>query len=137
MRRPSWETRLALVLVSIAALVYGLKYLCLGQAEGTTVFIFNALGFLPINVLLVTLVLNRLMNIRAKREKLEKLNMVIGTFFSEVGLELLKRMAASDEEIQRIRDHLVVTADWQAAEFAAVHALLRHPGAKGPRRRWD
>ena len=30
MRRLSWENRLALVLVSISVLVYGLKYLILG-----------------------------------------------------------------------------------------------------------
>ena len=93
MRRLSWENRLALVLVSISVLVYGLKYLILGQAEGTYTYIFNALGFLPINVMLVTLILNRLMSVRAKRERLEKLNMVIGTFFSEVGVELLKQIA--------------------------------------------
>ena len=62
--------------------------------------------------MLVTLILNRLMSVRAKRERLEKLNMVIGTFFSEVGVELLKQMAASDEEIERIHTHLVVTANW-------------------------
>lgn len=128
MRSLSWETRLALVLVFISVLIYGLKYLILGQAEGTYVFILNALGFLPINVLLVTLVLNKLMNVRAKRDKLEKLNMVIGTFFSEVGLELLKRMAASDDEIQQIREHLVVNANWQDTDFSTVHSLLsEHP----------
>jgi hypothetical protein len=128
MRRLSWETRLAIVLVSISVLVYGFKYLVLGQIEGTYVYLLHALGFLPINVLLVTLVLNKLMNVRAKRDRLEKINMVIGTFFSEVGLELLKRMASRDEEIQRIRESLVVTANWQDADFAAVHNLLReHP----------
>jgi hypothetical protein len=54
--------------------------------------------------------------------------MVIGTFFSEVGLGLLKQIMPSTEDIQRIRKHLVVTSDWQETDFTAVHVLLReHP----------
>ena len=41
-------------------------------------------------MLLVTLILNQLLNVREKLSMLNKLNMVIGTFFSEVGTALLK-----------------------------------------------
>ncbi|MCK9307071.1 MAG: hypothetical protein M0P17_06030, partial [Methanoculleus sp.] len=76
----TWEVRLGIVLVAFAAAVYTAKYLLLGDPVNTYQYIFNALGFLPINVLLVTLILNQLLSVRAKRERLEKLNMVIGTF---------------------------------------------------------
>jgi hypothetical protein len=47
------------------------------------------LGFLPISVLLVTIIINQLLSQRARAAKLRKLNMVIGAFFSEVGTDLL------------------------------------------------
>jgi len=43
------------------------------------------LGFLPISVLLVTLILNRLLMQREKMERMKKLNIVVGTFFAELG----------------------------------------------------
>ena len=85
----TWEVRLGIILVASSVVIYVVKDLLLGDPQNTYQYIFNALGFLPINVLLVTLILNQLLSIRAKRERLEKMNMVIGAFFSEVGSGLL------------------------------------------------
>ena len=57
------------------------------------------MGFLPISVLLVTIILNQLMAQRAKAAKLAKLNMVIGAFFSEVGGRSLKTLSACDQHL--------------------------------------
>jgi len=47
------------------------------------------IGFLFLDVLLVILFIERILARREKRAIMKKLNMVIGTFFSEVGMELL------------------------------------------------
>jgi len=123
----SWEARLGIALVASAVLIYVIKFLVLGDPENSYYYVFNALGFLPINVLLVTLILNQLLSIRAKRERLEKLNMVIGTFFSTTGTELLTYLSDADPSLSEIREKLVVTNEWTADEFARVRAdLLRH-----------
>jgi len=46
-------------------------------------------AFVPIEVLLVTLIIHRLLSEREKRTRLEKLNMVIGAFFSEMGTDVI------------------------------------------------
>lgn len=122
----TWEVRLGIVLVASSVVIYGVKYLLLGDAENTYQYIFNALGFLPINVLLVTLILNQLLSVRAKRDRLEKLNMVIGTFFSEVGTELLTILSGRDQNLPEIRHDLVVTSAWTPERFAEVRGRLRH-----------
>ncbi len=122
----SWEVQLGITLVALSAAVYTVKYLVLGDPESTYNYIFNALGFLPINILLVTLILNQLLSIRAKRERLEKLNMVIGTFFSEVGTELLTFISDRDPELPRIRQELVVTDTWTPETFSKVRDHLRN-----------
>jgi hypothetical protein len=119
-----WETRLGIALVGISVIIYLTKYLILGDALNTYQYIFNAIGFLPINVLLVTVILNQLLSIRAKRERLEKLNMVIGTFFSEVGTGLLTYFSDHDPNLHRIRDELIVRGDWTDEEFSRVRARL-------------
>jgi hypothetical protein len=121
----TWEVRLGIVLVASSVAIYGVKYLLLGDVENTYQYIFNALGFLPINVLLVTLILNQLLSVRAKRERLDKLNMVIGTFFSEVGTGLLTYLSDRDPNISGIRQNLVVTDAWTPETFSAVRDRLR------------
>lgn len=124
MVRLNWEAKLGLFLVAVSVVVYAAKFYVLGNVENTYYYVFNALGFLPLNVLLVTLILNQLLTIRSKREKLEKMNMVIGTFFSEVGTTLLIRLSDRDPDLATVRKELIVGNDWSAADFARVRASL-------------
>ncbi|HII99456.1 MAG TPA: hypothetical protein HA272_09460, partial [Methanoregula sp.] len=98
----NWETKLAIVLVAMSLCIYACKFLVLKNPGDTANYIFNALGFLPINVLLVTVVLNKLLVMRSRSERMQKINMVIGTFFSEVGNDLIKTIAKGDPEIARL-----------------------------------
>jgi hypothetical protein len=64
------------------------------------------IAFVPIEVLLVTLIIERALSVREKRNMLEKMNMVIGVFYSEVGFELLRKTAFLDQEIKTIGQSL-------------------------------
>ncbi len=82
------------------------------------------MGFLPINVLLVTIVLNSLLTIRSRREKMQKLNMVIGTFFSEVGNHLLVVLSDNDPEADDLRKELLIRDDWDQVQFADISRVI-------------
>jgi len=120
----NWEAKLAVVLVAMSLCIYAFKLTVLKNPSDTANYIFNALGFLPINVLLVTIVLNKLLAVRSRRERMEKMNMVIGTFFSEVGNDLISRIARTDPAIDRIKSSLIVGNDWDAQAFAAVRKTV-------------
>src|SRR5574340_261318 len=81
------------------------------------------LGFglvaLSAEVLFVTLILHSFLERREREEMMHKLNMVIGAFFSEVGAEVLKRVAAMDQVVE-VREHLIFTAKWDAARYEAA-----------------
>ena len=51
--------------------------------------------------------------------------MVIGAFFSEVGTLLLTYVSDFDPRLEEIKKHLVVTNDWDEAEFRSVSQRLR------------
>ncbi|MDD1715946.1 MAG: hypothetical protein LUQ01_03005, partial [Methanolinea sp.] len=85
---------------------------------------FNALGFLPINVLLVTVVLNELLSVRARKERMEKMNMVIGTFYSEVGTDLLKTLARADPGISTLERSILVRGNWSDKDFVQVRKMM-------------
>ncbi|MEW6419805.1 MAG: hypothetical protein AB1480_17100 [Nitrospirota bacterium] len=97
------------------------------QKPGDTAFyIFQDLAFVPISVLIVTLILDQLLRLREKRAMLKKMNMVIGAFFSEVGTDLLKSFPDFDQHHDQIRGNLIVTSDWSEQEFSNVRKRLKN-----------
>jgi len=83
------------------------------------------IAFVFLEVLLVTLIIHKLLTEREKRTRLQKLNMVIGTFFSEVGTELLTYLSDYDPKLSHIRKDLVVKGDWTEQEFERVNKRLK------------
>ena len=124
LRAYSWEVKLGVILVVLSVCIYLIKYLILGDVLNTYTFVFNALGFLPINVLFVTLVINKLLSIRAKLDRLEKINMVIGMFFTEIGTQMLTYFSDYDPDIDKIKGHLLVGDKWTEEEFNAVKEII-------------
>ena len=57
--------------------------------------------------------------------RMKKLNMVIGIFFSEVGLRLLRLFSRSDTEMVRMCGDLAVTGRWTDRQFDEVSKCLK------------
>jgi hypothetical protein len=62
---------------------------------------------------------------RERRLRQEKLNMVIGAFFAEVGNTLLVYFSDLDRRLEQIKLDLVVKGDWTEAQFAEVAGRIR------------
>lgn len=62
---------------------------------------------------------------RERRLRLEKLNMVIGAFFAEIGATLLVYFSDFDSRLEQIKGDLVVTGDWTDERFQAVADRIR------------
>ncbi len=84
------------------------------------------IAFVPINVLLVTLILQGLLNYREKHAMLKKLNMVIGAFFSEVGAKLLTYFSEGDPELDKIRKEILISDNWNDEEFFDLNIRLKN-----------
>jgi len=120
MRRFTWRIYLGAALVAMSALLYVAQIAIFHAERDTFFYLFQDLAFIPIQVLLVTLVLSRLLTVREKLSMLNKLNMVIGVFFSEVGTPLVKSLAAFDGNAEKIRAELQVNGEWSDQRFASV-----------------
>ncbi len=62
---------------------------------------------------------------RERESRLEKLNMVIGVFFSEVGTHLLRMFAHYDSRFSEIRKDLIITEEWTPKDFLTVTEHLK------------
>lgn len=127
MKSLPWQAKLGILLVSCSALVYLTKLSVIDNLPGTIEYIFNSFGFLFINVLLVTLVINELLSRRARNARLEKLNMVIGIFFTEVGVEFLRRCIPTDPEKEVLISSFQLTGKESPDKKKMFQAVSNHP----------
>ncbi len=128
MKRLSWQVILGIFLVLSSSILYLIHFLIFGDAHHIFLYLIGDIAFVPIEVLLVTLVLHHLLSAREKRAKLEKLNMIVGAFFSEIGIKLLTLFSDFDPKLEEIRKNLVVSQSWSDPQFADVHRRLRKTG---------
>jgi hypothetical protein len=106
-----------ILLLIISAAFYLLQVRIFHAERDTVFYLFQDLAFLPIQVLLVTVFVDQVLRIHEKMGMLNKLNMVIGAFFSEVGTVLLKSFSQFDLNFEQIRGKLIVTAAWDDKSF--------------------
>lgn len=93
-----WELKVAMALVFASVVLYVLHFSVFRDLRHICFWSFTSLAFLPLSVLVVTVFINRLLAARDKALRLEKLNMLIGAFFSSVGTDLLAHIAAWDPD---------------------------------------
>lgn len=117
MKKLSWQFWLAMFLIVLSILLYSLHYVIFLDPHHIFIYMLGDLAFLPIEVLLVTVIVHRLLSQREKRVMLEKLNMVIESFFSEVGTGLLRYFIKYDPDIDKIRKELLVNTSWSNGDF--------------------
>jgi hypothetical protein len=117
MKSLNWKIQLSLALIGLSVLLYLLNFLIFRDANYMFRLFLAQLGFLPISVLLVTIIVNQLLAQRARTAKLAKLNMVIGAFFSEVGLPLLRMISVHDLNLAEFRKAVSPLNRWSDADF--------------------
>jgi hypothetical protein len=119
-----WRIKYGLGFLAVALAFNFTHYLLFNDSGYILKFIVAQLGFLPVSVFLVTIVLNQLMAQREKQALLKKMNMVVGTFFSEVGTALLSLIdpAAADESL---RNDLLPGNNWSERDYQRARATVR------------
>jgi hypothetical protein len=124
LRRFSFILYLAAAFLVLSAFTYFIHYLIFRDVHHIFIYMVGDLAFLPLEVLLVVLIIERVLARREKHAKLQKLNMVVGAFFNEVGNRLLRDLLKYFDNRFDISQHLNITDNWtkndfrKAAEFA-------------------
>lgn len=113
-----WYVGLALVLVALSFVTYLLHYLIFEDLHHILIFAVGDLAFVFIEVLLVTLIIHELLQRRERAAKMGKLNMVIGAFYSEVGLSLIRMIDEMQCEPDIVCRDVKVKKDWTHEDFA-------------------
>ncbi len=112
-----WRLRLGILLVVLSVVLYIFQYFLFQDSKTLLFYLGIDIAFLPIEVLVVVLVIETAISEREKSILIEKMNMVIGAFFSEVGTDLLAEITKFDTKNSEIRRNLLITDEWSQADF--------------------
>jgi len=116
MKKHSFLIAAAVVLLVLTAGLYLIHYAIFRDAHHIFIYMVGDLAFLPLEVLLVALIIDRVLDWREKRAMLSKMNMVVGVFFSEMGTRLLGELLPGFDRPQIIAG-LGVKPNWSADDF--------------------
>src|SRR5512138_39523 len=105
------------IMAAASVVLYGIDYLLFGRAGEIGFGLLGNLAFLPVYVLFVTLMIEKILRQRERESLHQKLNMVVGVFFSEVGSPLLKACRSFIRESPELTTLLNVTPQWQAVDY--------------------
>jgi hypothetical protein len=108
--------------------LYLLHFVLFHDAHHIFIYLLGDIAFVPIEVLLVTLIIHRVLSIREKRSLLQKLNMVIGAFYSEIGNDLLKDLLPAEKQSRELKAALAVSAAWNDRQFARARDFVHRHG---------
>lgn len=125
MKHLKWQVFLGVTLLGLSTIFYLIHYAIFRDAHHIFLYLIGDIAFVFIQVLMVTLIIDQVLAVREKRLLLEKLNMVIGSFFSEGGRDLLKIFAEFDPQVEKIRQNLIVTDQWTMKEFLIMSKNLK------------
>ena len=117
MKIQRWYIYIIVILLTTSASTYFLQLTLFHDAKNTFFYMLQDFAFVPIQVLMVTFILDGLMKKREKNSILNKLNMVIGIFFHEAGNQILKNLKEITTESDNLCDTFIIDKDWESKDF--------------------
>lgn len=123
-RRLSWELKVALGLGLASLILYLIDFACFRDWYSLSASTLTNLAFLPISVMVVTLIIDRLLSARDRAMRLEKMNMLVSAFFGNLGARLLVVFASRDERSQYLQSHFGDPDTWNRMLAGDAKRLL-------------
>ncbi len=117
---------LSVIFLATCGIVYFIHYLIFRDVHHIFIYMIGDLAFLPLEVFIVVLVIERILNRREKQAMLQKLNMVIGAFFSEIGNHLLSDLLRYFDNRSEISNNLNINDSWTKKDYKKSADFASH-----------
>ena len=128
MANMGWKLKLASILLILSLVAYVTSYLLFSKPDEEIFWFMESIAFLPIEVLLVTIIVDSVLTRQERRQKLEKMSMVTDAFFSEAGSDLLRLFLTFDRRAEIIRGKLNVAQGWSEQDYAITLKSIGNHG---------
>lgn len=84
-------------LTTVSVIIYSIQYIFFNDIHDTFFYLLQDMAFLPFQALIVSLVINKFLNITERRRTTKKINVIISTFFVESGVEMMIAISCFDQ----------------------------------------
>lgn len=115
---------LGIILISFSIAIYFLQIVIFNDSKTTEFYFLQDMAFVPIQVLLVTLILDEILNIRERKLKVKKMNLVMSTFYSEMGTALIENLSEFIVNFDQLKNELDKITDWSDKNSQAVRKTI-------------
>lgn len=112
-----WRWWFGLFLVILSSLIYLAHYFTFKDPHHIFIFFISDIAFIPIEVLIVTLIIHKLLNQREKKTLFHRLNMVIGVFFNQTGSVMFEHMKPLMVNPTALEKRLTGMTGWTVAHY--------------------
>lgn len=112
-------------LIGLSLFLHYVHYLIFRDLHHTLIFLFADIAFIPMEVFFTTLVIDKLLEKREKDHLKDKLSMLIGVFFSELGTDVLSTFVHTDHNAEIIAKEAIVTKEWNKNDFKHLEILVK------------
>lgn len=102
-------------LVALSLLLHYFHYLVFQDAHHTLIFLFADIAFIPMEVFFTTLIIDKLLEKREKSHFFEKVNMLIGVFYTDLGTMLLTELVKGDDNLNELINCNICSKKWDDA----------------------
>ena len=112
-----WQLMVALGLVLLTIFLLYIHFLVFGDPDQTFAFLGTKIVFIPLQVLFITLVVQQLLVRHERMVIFRKMNMLVGTFFSEIGHDLLEQLNSAHQLTAEEKRLYKIDKQWGNQDF--------------------
>ena len=117
MKKFSFIGYLSIGCLLLSLLLYGIDYLIFHDLHTLFLYLLSSLAFLPLEIFIVVLIIERIIGQNERKAKLQKLNMVLGAFFNDLGNHLLRGLLQNFNNKAEISKYFNLKDSWGKKEF--------------------
>lgn len=112
-----WQIVLAIGLVILTVVFHYIHFFVFGHPKQTLSFLGKKIAFIPLEVLFITLVVHQLLSRHERMVIVRKMNMLVGTFFSEIGHDLLEQFNSVHQLTNEEKQRFKIDKEWTNYDF--------------------
>lgn len=126
MKKYSGIIKTGAVLFAISAILYLINYFMFGDAHHLFVVFAEEIAYMPIYIFIILVVAEKAISSREKQEMARKTNALVGTFFTELGYELIRITTRFDKDCEKVKSELRTIENWDAAKKKSFIASAKN-----------
>lgn len=124
----NWKVKYGIIFLLASIIIYLITAFIFHDEEEIISYILMHLGFIPIDILIVVFVIEGTIDKKEKEAVYEKLDMIMGTFFAEIGDEILERFTKVDKNKIDYNDLKSINS-WDDKKYEKVLKHLKNQPA--------